>query len=177
MSILRYPLWSDLTLQYWIFGLWCFEIIRWSHPQQSKWSKNSFWRWDHHIVTNHRHHSLSCSSIKNSSSTSWKCFWSFAFIFVSQVYVVSLEDNRKPVVGDSFCSFLPHVSYVVTKPLEPNTQWHIVTSQRMDTVSIPLQTLKNTNVFVCLVFFFFFFFKVAVTFQSYFFKLKKFQNM
>jgi len=107
-----------------------------------KMIKNSFWRWDHHIATNHHHQRLRCSSIKNSSSTSWKCSWSFNLILVCQVHVSS-EDNGKPVVGDIFCSFLPHVSYVVIKPLEPNTQWHIVTSWRMDTLSTPLQTLKN----------------------------------
>jgi len=113
-----------------------------------KMIRNSFWRWDHHIVTNHhRHQLLRCSPIKNSSSTSWKCSWSFTLILVSQVHVVSLEDTGKPVVGDSFCSFFPHVSYVVTKPLEPNTQWHIVTSWRMDTLFTPLQTLKNMHVF------------------------------
>jgi len=111
-----------------------------------KMIKNSFWRWDHHIATNHRHQLLRCSSIKNSSSTSWKCSWSFNLIFFSQVHVVSSGDTGKPVVGDIFCSFLPHV-YSVTKPLEPNTQWHIVTSWRMDTLSTPLQTLKNMHVF------------------------------
>jgi len=104
MSVLRYPLCSDLTLQCWIFGLW-------SQPQQSKWSKNSFWRRDHHIVTNNRHWLLRCSSIKNSSSTSWKCFWSFTLILVSQVHVVSLEDIGKPSSWRQFL-FLPSTRFL-----------------------------------------------------------------
>ena len=78
MSVLWYPLYSDMTLQFWIFGLWCFEIKWWCHPQQSKHPKNSSWRWDYHIVTNHHHHQpLRCSSINNSSSSSWKSSLSF----------------------------------------------------------------------------------------------------
>jgi hypothetical protein len=130
---------SDTT----VLGIWF--VIFWHNKVVSsssvKMTNNSFWRWDHHIVRNHHcHQLLRCSSIKNSSSASWKCSWSFTLILVSQVHIVSLEDTGKPVVGDNFCSSLTHVSYVVTKPLEPNTQWHIVTSQRMDTLSTALQT-------------------------------------
>jgi hypothetical protein len=132
------------VLDIWFVMFWDNKVVL---SSTVKTIKNSFWRWDHHIATNHRHQLLRCSSIKNSSSTSWKCSWSFNLILVSQIHVVSSEDTGKPVAGDILCSFLPHVSYVVTKPLEPNTQWHIVASWRMDTLSTPLQTLKNIHVF------------------------------
>lgn len=127
------------VLDIWFVMFWDNKVVS---SSTVKMIKNSFWRWDHHIVTNRRHHQLlRCSSIKNSSCTSGKCSWTLTLILVSQFHVVSLEDTGKPVVGDIFCSFLPHVSYVFTKPLEPNTQWHIVTSQRMDTF---VHTFANT---------------------------------
>ena len=123
-----------------------------------KMIKNSFWRWDHHIVTNHhRHQLLKCSSTKNSSSASWKCLWSFNLILVSQVHVVSSEDTGKPEVTNS---------------LEPNTQWHIVTSWRMDTLSTLLQTLKNMHVL-----FFLINYLSSCYISVLFLKLKKCQSM
>jgi hypothetical protein len=158
------------VLDIWFVMFWDNKVVS---SSAFKMIKNSFWSWDHHIVTNHHcHQLLRCSSIKISSSTSWKCSLSFTLILVPQVHVVSLEDTGQPVVRDNFCSFLPHVSYVVTKPLEPNTPWHIVTSQRMDALSTPSQTLKNMQVF---------FFLINCLRSCYisviFFKLKKCQSM